>query len=303
MKTNNPIMSATLAALLILGGCTSTDTEATAALVEGSAAATPDHGQLAVSIKPMAGTSSVLTVMLTVDGTTDYPMNYNENTGAFDSYNSASGIELSAGEHTLVARAYSVACLPTACTPGVNQVGEGTAVVSVVSGQMAAVYMRVLDTSALDPAQPNHVPIITAMVISTLTVGINTNIQLQAVAIDPDGELQTAALTYQWSVGMCTPSQDTTQTFGSPTERSTTWQSNSVQDCMLVLVVTDGTDNTLVDGMLTPVIHVTSSGIQIGAFSAYFVPQPVVQYILTTDGSATECGYGRSYYQIGRAHV
>lgn len=249
------------------------------------ATAESQHGAASVSVLPMASTQDVATVVMTIDGITNHGLGYNPANGNF--YTSGY-IDLTPGDHTLVLRAYSTACEPDACVPGSNQVGEGTTTVNIVAGQQSLVFMRILDMQGSDQGTTNHEPLITTVIVSTPYTGVNTPIHLTAVAIDPDGTTETANINYEWTTLYCTADQGA-YTFSNSTAASTTWQSSVVQDCTLTLTVRDGSVNYLSDSLTLPPIQVASSSVGIAPFTAWFIPNPRLTYVISSDADGTMC--------------
>lgn len=124
---------------------------------------------------------------------------------------------LPTGVQTLTGRAYV----------GTQVVGQGTATVTIVAGQTASVFLRILDTSPWTP-MPDSSPGIAALVVSTVRPTVGQVVTLSVSAADPNGD----PLSYAWTSGCASG------TFSTTNAADTTWTNTVAGVCTLTVSVT-----------------------------------------------------------------
>jgi hypothetical protein len=165
------------------------------------------------------------------------------------------------GTYTVGATAYA----------GTVLAGTGSAGVTVVANQTAAVTIRILDATPPAPV-PDHAPIITALSASSTNPVAGDVVTLAATAVDPDQD----PIAYAW-----TQSQGCAGTFGSPAAAATTWTSTTVGTCTLTLTVNS---KQLADAVSVNVT-VSAKPAPTGTIdvSAVFVSQPQIESVTVRD--------------------
>jgi len=139
-------------------------------------------------------------------------LTYDKTTAKF-----SGSVMLPIGVQTLTAVAYA----------GTQVAGQGTTTVTIVAGQTASVFLRILDTSSPAP-MPDSSPGIFALVASTTKAAVGEAVTLKASAADPNGD----PLTYAWT------SSCPSGTFSTTDSAETTWSSTAVGVCTLTITAT-----------------------------------------------------------------
>jgi hypothetical protein len=226
----------------------------------------PGPGTVAVVVRPLAGVTTITAIhveLLPAVATADLVADPTD--GSF-----AGELTAAPGTYSLLATAYA----------GAAAVGVGRADdVVVVEDQTTAVYLTITDATALPP-QPDHAPIITALVVSSLTVEQGLPVTLAATAVDPDGD----ALAWAWTDDCASGN------FADSTTRQTTWTNSAVGTCRLTVAVTaGGLGDSLGVDILTVAPAAATGAIDV---NGRFIPRPVIETMVVSDGVAT-CVYDR----------
>lgn len=182
-----------------------------------------------------------------------------------------------AGELTATPGSYSLFATAYA---GAAPVGAGRADnVVVVEDQTTAVFLTITDTTEL-PEQPDHAPIVTALIVSTLTVEQGRAVTVDASAVDPDGD----PLAWAWTDDCASGA------FADPTTHRTTWTNSAVGTCRLTVTVTaGGLEDALGVDILTVAPDAATGAIDV---EGRFIPRPVITTMVVSDGENT-CTYDR----------
>ncbi len=226
----------------------------------------PRAGTVAIVVRPLAGVTTITAIHVTLLPTGAMA---DLTAGPADGSFSAD-LTAAPGTYSLLATAYAATAV----------VGSGRADdVVVVEDQTTAVYLTITDaTVPLD--QPDHAPVITALVVSSLTVEQGQPVTLAATAIDPDGD----ALDWLWSDN-CTSGH-----FADQRARQTTWANSAVGRCRLTVSVTAGglSDMLGVD-ILTIAPDAATGAVDV---NGRFIPRPVIATMVVSDGLSS-CVYDR----------
>ncbi len=169
------------------------------------------RGTVRVTLESAPTTQSDITLVrlhVAPDDITE-TLTYDAVSGAF-----SGSLLLAPGEKELTATAFA----------DTEPVGEGQAAVTVVTNQTASVFIRILDTTGAQP-ENDIAPIIRSVSVSNANPAVGETVTLSVDAVDLNGD----ALTYAWADD-CQVS-----TFGTPAEATTTWVSDAVDSCMIMV--------------------------------------------------------------------
>lgn len=179
----------------------------------GNQAETHEAGHANVSISAMTSSQAITSITIEAQ-----PANiirdlaYNKTAATF-----SGSLMLPAGTQTLTARAYV----------DTQAVGQGAATVTIVAGQTASVFLKILDTSAPTP-MPDSSPGIVALVLSTTRPTVGQPVTMSVSAADPNGD----PLSYAWT------SNCTSGSFSTTSSADTTWTNTAVGVCTVTATVT-----------------------------------------------------------------
>lgn len=255
------ISRALIPAMMLLAACGSRKQTASPAALSSEG-----PGRVAVVVRGLAAVSEVTAVRIVLlpgDRTADL---------VGDPGNGVFAGELTAppGNYSLLATAYA----------GTALVGSGRADgVVVVEDQTTAVHLTITDVTA-GPPQPDHAPVITALVVSSVTVTQGDAVTLSASAVDPDGD----PITWQWTDGC--PSG----VFADPMTRQTTWTNSAVGVCTLTITASAGGLSDAIGVSILSLAPAAATGaIDV---NGRFIPRPVITTMVVSDG-VVSCTYQR----------
>lgn len=201
-------------------------------------------------------------------------LQYDTNTGSFTGY-----LSLPVGAYSLVANAY----VSDLTDGGSTLVGTGRGEVTITAGALAAVSLKVLDTTAARP-QGDIGPIIRNFSVSKLSPAPGEVVSVSVDAVDLDGD----ALTYTWS-------DDCGGLFEDAASGVTTWSNPKKGSCLLKCAV-KSKSQTDVEAVW---LQVADSGSGTVNINGDFVSRPHIGSIYTIYTAAAGDG-GLAYTTLYR---